>query len=196
MLQRPFVRFVRSLFDPRSWLQLLRLLHYWNYAHVTPRRRARVGPGVAMAPNVSLRYGERIEIGARAHIGEGCALWAGSSTGRIVIGEDALFGPQVFVTASDYLYEPGTPVMQQPPRERDVVIGRDVWLGARAIVLADVTVGDGCVVAAGSVVTRSLPPGAVAAGVPARIVKMRGGGPVPDSARVEAADAPALADGA
>jgi acetyltransferase-like isoleucine patch superfamily enzyme len=44
-----------------------------------------------------------------------------------------------------------------------------------------VTIGDGCVVAAGSVVTKDLPPGAVAAGVPARIVKMRDGGAVPAS---------------
>lgn len=175
----PALRFLRSLIDPRSYLHWLRLLHYWNYAHVTPRRRARIGPGVAMAPNVSLRNGERIEIGARAHIGEGCALWAGDSSGRIVIGEEALFGPQVFLTASDYRYEPDTPVMRQPRIEGDVVIGRDVWLGARVIVLAGVTVGDGCVVAAGSVVTRSLPPGAVAAGAPARIVKMRDGSAPP-----------------
>jgi acetyltransferase-like isoleucine patch superfamily enzyme len=173
------LRFLRSLLDPGSYLQLLRLLHYWNYAHVRPRRRARIGPQVAIAPNVSLRNGERIEIGARSNIGEGCALWAGDSSGRILIGEDALFGPQVFLTASDYSYEPGTPVMRQPRIERNVVIGRDVWLGAHVTVLAGVSVGDGCVVAAGSVVTRSLPPGAVAAGAPARIVKMRDGSPPP-----------------
>ena len=169
------LRFLSSILDPRAYVHLLRLVHYYNYAHVTPRRRATIGPGAAIAPNVSLRNGERIEIGARANIGEGCSLWAGDASGRIVIGEDALFGPQVIVTASDYRYDPGTPVMRQPRTERDVVIGRDVWLGARTIVLADVTVGDGCVVAAGSVVTRSLPPGSVAAGIPARVIKMRDG---------------------
>lgn len=171
------LRFLGSVLDPRVYLHLLRLAHHWNYAHVSPRRRATIGRGVAMAPTVSMRNGERIQIGARAHIGEGCSLWAGDSTGRIVIGEDALFGPQVFITASNYRYAPGTPVMRQPRVERDVVIGRDVWLGARAIVLADV--GDGCVVAAGSVVTRALPPGAVAAGVPARVIRMRDGSPPP-----------------
>lgn len=132
-----------------------------------------------MAPNVSFRNGERIQIGARAHIGEYCSLWAGDTTGRIVIGEDALFGPQVYVTASNYLFEPGTPVWRQPRVEKNVIIGAGVWLGARVTVLPGVTIGDGCVVAAGCVVTRDLPPDAVAAGVPARIVKMRDGSTVP-----------------
>lgn len=180
MLSRAF-RLLGSIFDPRPYLHFFRLLHYWNYSHVTPRRRARIGAGVALAPNVSFRNGERIEIGARSHIGENCALWAGDKDGRILIGEDALFGPDVYVTASNYRFEPGTPVMRQPRVEADVIIGADVWLGAGVIVLPGVTVGDGCVLAAGCVVTKDLPAGAVAAGIPARIVKMRDGSPVPES---------------
>jgi acetyltransferase-like isoleucine patch superfamily enzyme len=180
MLTR-FIRFVASILDPRTYVHVLRLLHYWNYAHVTPRRRARIGPGVALSPNVSFRNGERIEIGARARIGEHCSLWAGDNGGRIVIGEDALFAPRVYITAANYRYEAGSPVWRQPRVEEDVVIGADVWLGVSVIVLPGVTIGDGCVVAAGSVVTKDLPPGAVAAGVPARIVKMRDGGAVPAS---------------
>ena len=133
-----------------------------------------------LAPNVSFRNGERIEIGARSHIGEYCSLWAGDEGGRILIGEDALFGPLVYITASNYDYGSGSPVWRQPHIEEDVVIGADVWLGARVIVLPGVAVGDSCIVAAGSVVTRDLPPGAVAAGAPARILKMRDGGPAPD----------------
>jgi acetyltransferase-like isoleucine patch superfamily enzyme len=63
--------------------------------------------------------------------------------------------------------------MTQPRREADVIIGRDVWLGARVIVLAGVTIGDGCVIGAGSVVTRSLPPNSIAVGAPARVVGER-----------------------
>lgn len=169
---------LRSLLDVRAYLHLFRLLHYWNYAHVTPRRRARIGPGVWLAPNVSFRNGERIEIGARSHIGEQCSLWAGDSHGRITIGEDALFGPRVYITASNYRYDTGSPVWAQPRVEENVVIGEDVWLGARVTVLPGVTVGDGTIVAAGSVVTRDLPPGVVAAGVPARVLKRRDGTPL------------------
>jgi acetyltransferase-like isoleucine patch superfamily enzyme len=167
--------FVFRLVDPRPWLHGLRLVHFYNYSHVQERRRMRVGPSAKIAPNVSIRNGERISIGARAHIGERCYLWAGDGTGRVIIGDDALFGPEVFLTASDYETAPGIPVMTQPKRERDVVIGRDVWLGARVVVVAGVTIGDGCIVGAGAVVTHDLPPGAMAAGVPARVIGWRGG---------------------
>lgn len=171
-------RMLFSVLDPRAYLHLFRLLHYWNYAHVTPRRRARIGQGVWLAPNVSFRNGERIEIGDRSHIGEQCSLWAGDSHGRIRIGEDALFGPRVYITASNYRYDTGAPVHAQPREENDVVIGTDVWLGARVIVLPGVTIGDGTIVAAGSVVTRDLPPAVVAAGIPARPRKRRDGRPL------------------
>jgi len=163
---------VGSVLDPRAWLHVLRLVHFYNYSHVGQLRRARIGPGAKIAPNVSLRSGERIEIGARAHVGAYCSLWAGDES-RIVLGEDALLGPEVYITASNYEIAPDRPVMTQPHREADVIIGRDVWLGARVVVLAGVTIGDGCVVGAGSVVTRSLPPYSIAVGAPARIVGRR-----------------------
>ena len=167
------LRAVASVLDPRSWLHLLRLLHFYAYSHVQERRKIQMGPGVRFAPNVSIRNGERISIGAHAHIGERCSLWAGDTSGRIEIGEYALFGPDVYVTASNYETAPGIPVMQQPKREQDVVIGRQSWLGARVIVVAGVTIGDGCIVGAGSVVTKSLPPDSIAVGAPARVVGSR-----------------------
>ncbi len=133
-----------SLVDPRAWAHLFRLVHFYNYNHVTPLRAADVGLGVRMSPTVSLRNGERIKIGAYAHLGSNCSLWAGDSVGRITLGRHALLGPEVFITASNYETEPGTPVMDQPKRERDVVIGDDVWLGARVVVVPGVEIGDGC----------------------------------------------------
>lgn len=163
-----------SLLDPRAWFQLFRLVHYYNYSHVTPRRLADIGPGVRMAPNVSLANGERIKIGAYSHIGARCSIWAGDSVGRIILGRHALLGPEVFITASNYQTEPGTPVMDQPRLERDVVIGDDVWLGARVMVVAGVEIGDGCIIGASSVVTRSIPAGSIAVGNPARVIGHRG----------------------
>ena len=92
----------RSLVDPMTWFQIVRLLHYYGYSHVVPRRRLTLGPGATLAPNVSLRNGERIVIGAGSKVGERAYLWAGDSTGRITIGENCRLGPEVFVTASDY----------------------------------------------------------------------------------------------
>lgn len=168
------LRALRSALDPRPWLHVLRLVHFYNYSHVSQLRRAQIGPGVAMSPNVALRNGERIAIGAGAHVGAYCSLWAGDTSGRITLGRKALLGPEVFITASNYRTAAGTPVMDQPRDEADVVIGDDVWLGARVIVLPGVTVGDGCVVGAGSVVTKDLEPGSIAVGSPARVVGRRG----------------------
>jgi acetyltransferase-like isoleucine patch superfamily enzyme len=179
------MEFGLSLVDPRAWFQLFRLVHYYNYSHVRPRRLADIGPGVRMAPNVSLRNGERIKIGAYSHIGGHCSIWAGDSVGRITLGRHALLGPEVFITASNYRTEPGTPVMDQPKLERDVVIGDDVWLGARVMVVPGVEIGDGCIIGASSVVTRSIPPGSIAVGNPARVVGRRGD-PKAESAVCEA----------
>lgn len=166
--------FVRSLLDPRPYVHVLRLIHYYNYSHVRERRRLDCGEAVRMAPNVSLRNGDRIRIGARSHIGERCSLWAGDNRGSIVIGEDALFGPEVYVTASNYQFsDRALPVMVQPRLEEDVHIGPRTWLGKGVIVLPGVTIGEGAIVAAGAVVTRDVAPFAVVGGVPAREIGTR-----------------------
>jgi len=57
--------------------------------------------------------------------------------------------------------------------DRPVIIGSDVWIGRGAIVLPGVTLGDGCIVGAGSVVTRDVPPYAICGGIPAKVIKYR-----------------------
>ena len=167
------VRGLQSLLDPRCYLHAFRLLHYYGYSHVNERRRMTIGTGTGMAPNISLRNGERIVLGRDCHIGERCSLWAGDATGRIVLGDFVSLAPEVFITASDYQFKAGTPFRDQPKRERDVVIGNDVWLGTRVIVTAGVTIGDGCIVGAGAVVTKDIPAGSIAVGVPARAIAKR-----------------------
>jgi acetyltransferase-like isoleucine patch superfamily enzyme len=164
---------LRSLLDPGTYFQVVRLLHYYSYTHVRPRRLLTMGPGATIAPNVSICNGERITIGAGTKIGAHASLWAGDSTARITIGSNCRLGPEVFLTASNYGLLPGLTVAEQERDERDIVIGDDVWLGVRVFVGAGVEIGSGSVVSAGSVVTRSLPPGSIAAGVPARVVRRR-----------------------
>jgi hypothetical protein len=84
--------FGMSIIDPRAWIHLLRMVHYYNYSHVQPRRLADIGPGVRMAPNVSMMNAERIKIGAYSHIGARCSLWAGKSVGRVALGHHACWG--------------------------------------------------------------------------------------------------------
>ena len=166
-------RFVLSMLDPMVWLHAFRILHFYGYSHVRERRRMRLGPRVRIAPNISIRNGERITVGADAHLGERCSLWAGDRVGRITVGEHALVGPDVYVTASNYCTDRPGPMVDHPKQEQDVHIGAFTWLGRGVIVLPGVTIGDGTIVAAGSVVNRDLPPDVIAGGMPARILRSR-----------------------
>ena len=169
-----FRRLLTSVLDPRVYLHVVRILHFYGYSHVAPRRRMQCGERVGIAPNVSLRNGERISIGSRSHIGERCSLWAGDHHGRITIDEDALFAPDVFVTASNYAFsDRARPVFDQPKVERDVHIGARTWLGRGVTVLPGVTIGEGAIVAAGAVVSRDVEPWTIVAGVPAREIGRR-----------------------
>ena len=174
---------VRSVVDPRTWLHGLRLAHFSSYSHVRQVAKLRRGERVTFAPNVSFRNAERIEIGAGSHVGEYCVIWAGNASGRVILGEKCLLAPGVVITASNYGIDQGTPVMDQPKIEKDIVIGNDVWLGANVVVTAGVTIGDGAVVGAGAVVTRDLPANCIAGGVPAKVLGER---PVPQSSGVSA----------
>lgn len=110
------------------------------------------------------------------------------------ISWDVLFGaaehPMDFLSTSPFIYEPHIPPFDvlwreaglpttpaadftKEQQERDIRIGHDVWIGARASIKAGVSLGDGCVVGTGAVVTRDVPPYAVVAGVPARVVRLR-----------------------
>ncbi len=154
------------------------MLHFASYSHVQQVPLLDRGADVSFAPNVSFRNAERITIGAGTHIGEQSIIWAGNSTGRITFGEKCLLAPHVTITASNYGTEPGRFIMDQPKIEEDITIGRDVWLGANTVVLAGVTIGDGAIIAAGAVVTRDVPAGAIVGGVPAKVIGTRDGAAV------------------
>jgi acetyltransferase-like isoleucine patch superfamily enzyme len=111
-------------------------------------------------------------IGDRTYVGHRCLLYG---HGGIDIGRDVLLASDVQLICGNHTFaRRDIPIRAQPTEEKPIVIGDDVWLGASAIVLGGVTVGEGSVVGAGAVVTRSLPPYSIARGVPAQIVGMRG----------------------
>jgi acetyltransferase-like isoleucine patch superfamily enzyme len=171
--------FGRSALDPRAYLGLFRLVHWYNRTHVSQRRLLTCGEGVRLSPIALFANAQRITIGDRSRIGDHAHLWGGDCGGRIVIGKDCLIGPGSFVTASDYSLDPHATIKSQNTRERDIVIGDDVWLGAGTIVTAGVEIGDGAVIGAGSVVRRSVPAGAIVAGNPARVGASRLTGGLP-----------------
>lgn len=166
-------RLIGSVLDPRAWAHLFKMVNYYNYTHVTPRRQIRFGRSPNVSPDVVFSNPERIIIGDRVRIGSRCHIWAGPRDGHVRIGNDVLFGPEVMVTAASYRYNDGSPVTDQPMQEGDILIGDDVWLATRAIILPGANIGNGAIVAAGAVVKGVVPEFAIVAGSPARIVGTR-----------------------
>ena len=120
---------------------------------------------------------ENISINDNVHIQPGCKLFAGG--GGISIGEGTIFAHEIQVFARNHLYD-ADDLKYLPYDERfvdaHVEIGRYVWIGARTTILPGVTIGDGAVIAACSVVTRDVPSCAVVGGNPAKVIKYRNTG--------------------
>lgn len=173
-----------------------RVLQCWR--HLWQRRAGVVlDPSAILGPGAALRPGQRGSRG-RLRVGAGCVLetgvlldaWGGSIAvganvflgpysvvyghGGVEIGDDTLIAMHCRILSSNHAIPPvGTPIRSQPDELRPTRLGRDVWLGAGVTVLGGVTIGDGCIVGAGSVVTSDLPPGSIAVGVPAQVVRRR-----------------------
>ena len=98
-----------------------------------------------------------------------------AANGGVRIGPNVVIGHHVSVITSNHRFDdPMRPIAEQGVQLRSIEIGDNVWVGSGARILAGVTIGDGAVIGANSVVTRSVAPGAVVAGVPARWLRQRG----------------------
>ncbi len=114
----------------------------------------------AMSPNA-------LEIGENTFINYGCSI---AATQSVKIGRDCSIGTYVIMMDNDFHgLEPDK--RNEMPPSMPISIGNNVWLGARVIVLRGVSIGDDTVIAAGSVVTKDIPAGVIAAGTPAKIVR-------------------------
>lgn len=109
--------------------------------------------------------GTRIQIGSWNYFNRNVMI---DACGSVEIGDRNMFGPDVYITDSNHQVRDDFGPGELPLSRGTVVIGNRCWIGAKAVILKGVKLGDGCVVAAGAVVTRSVEAGAVVAGVPAR----------------------------
>ncbi len=123
---------------------------------------------VVTAQEGSLVLGDRVALSPGVHLS--------ADGGSIAVGAKTAIGPGTVVRASNHKFEDRrVPIMDQGHVPGRIVIEDDVWIGANCVVTPDVVIGHGAVVGAGAVVTRDVPPFAVAGGVPARIIGWRGG---------------------
>lgn len=131
-----------------------------------------IGSGVFIGRNsiLSCKNGD-IELADGANVGFNCEIFSAS---RVTVGRDTLLAAYCYLIGGDHDFSDGSqPVIAQDRRSRGVTIGAGAWLGAGAKILDGVVLGDGAVIGASAVVRTAVPAGAIAVGVPARIVGQR-----------------------
>ncbi|HBT86427.1 MAG TPA: transferase [Porphyromonadaceae bacterium] len=115
-------------------------------------------------------FSRRCTIGDNSGIGIDCKL-----NGKVIVGNNVLMGPEVMMFTINHNHSrTDIPMKRQgTSEEMPIVIGNDVWIGARSIILQDVKVGDGAIIGAGAVVTKDVPSYSIVGGNPAKVIKVR-----------------------
>jgi acetyltransferase-like isoleucine patch superfamily enzyme len=133
-----------------------------------------IGRGVFIGRNtiLSCKNGD-IDVDDGANIGFNCELFSAS---HVRVGRDALLAAYCYVIGGDHDFsDPSRPVIEQSRRSAGVSVGAGAWLGAGVKVLDGASVGDRAVIGAGALVRDAIPPGAIAVGLPAKVIAQREG---------------------
>ncbi len=178
--------------------QLRKHLKYKPIHHlrrfIQSRRLALCGKGVHIDSNVQLlRFPGKMEIHDNVVIKEGtricvCNTNASLSIGKnttvgyhnfffasekIVIGDDCLIAPFVYIVDSNHQFKKEEKINRQPNVTAPIVIGNDVWIASNVTILKGVTIGDGAIIAANSVVNQDVAAYTVVGGTPAKFISNR-----------------------
>lgn len=124
-----------------------------------------IDPSVRMFPPFYTAFGKFTKVGKGVFVNFGCTFL---DRGGITLGDDVFIGPNVQLITENH---PEQPQNRRNVYARPISIGRKVWIGAGAIILPGVTVGENSIVGAGAVVKKDVPANVIVAGVPAKIVR-------------------------
>lgn len=115
-------------------------------------------------------FSSKVSLGDYSGIGINAKIY-----GACTIGNHVMMGTDVVIITRNHKHDrTDIPMMHQGfEEERPVTIGNDVWIGDRVIIMPGVHIGDGCIIAAGAVVTRDIPAYSIAGGIPAKVIKSR-----------------------
>lgn len=121
-------------------------------------------PGVWIAPGRNLVVGDDVDFALDVLVTTG---------GGVTIGDRVLIGYRTQILSTNHAINGREPIFSSGHVKQPVCIKNDVWIGASSIILPGVSIGEGAVVAAGSVVTKDVPAFAIVAGVPAKLIRYR-----------------------
>ncbi len=138
-------------------------------------RLGKVGRNFRLGLGSTILNPAQVSIGDDVYLGPGTFV---TSPTAVVIGDRVMFGPQVMLIGGDHdLSNTGVPLRfaPPPPHPPPIVIEDDAWIGSRVTILKGVRIGRGAVVGAASLVTKDIPPMAIAVGNPCRVLRYRTG---------------------
>ncbi len=126
-----------------------------------------VGKNVFIEPDFICEMGSNITIGDHVFMNFGCIIF---DMGEVTIGNNVMFGPRVGIYTTNHAFDPDERIANVVV-SKPVHIGNRVWIAADVKIVQGVTIGDDSIVGAGSVVTKNIPAGVIAAGNPCRVIR-------------------------
>jgi acetyltransferase-like isoleucine patch superfamily enzyme len=171
------VKFLKRFLTPRFVVSLYYLIRFG--AAVSPRaevdltRNIRMGKGCRVSSFAKIKASDGpLRLGRRCEFGTGS--WVSTGAQGITLGDNVVCGPLVVISGNNYVFDTlGVHVGDQGVTSKGVRIGNNVWIGAHCTILDGSVLGDDVVVAAHSLVNRSIPAGAMVQGNPAEVFRMR-----------------------
>ena len=167
--------------------RLIRYVYKKIYFYVMVIFYSKLSKSAFIHPLASLRGHQNIILGDKAVINRNTIIWATLKTGynfqlnpgsciygNVEIGDNVLIGPNVMIAGGNHGFNSTKiPIALQEDTSKGIIISNDVWVGANSVILDGVNIGTGCIIAAGSIVTKDVLPYSIVAGNPARFVKHR-----------------------
>jgi acetyltransferase-like isoleucine patch superfamily enzyme len=179
---KKFVHFLlipRGQARPRLWVKyFVNPFYHKRGKNSVIRRRTRID--VLPFNPFSLGEGSTIEDFSTINNGVGAVIIGNNSRigignvviGPVTVGNNVILAQNIVISGLNHGYEDiDLPIHKQPVSTAPIFIEDDSWIGANVVVTAGVTIGKHCVVAAGAVVTKDIPPFSIAVGNPARVIK-------------------------
>lgn len=153
------------------------ILNEMSNAHIHSSAKIIVKENVIIGEHSIIKEGVIIQVFGRLVVGKGTQInpYTVIYGGNIQIGNGVMIAPHVMIASGnhDYIQKEVPMISAGELTKGPIIIGNDVWIGAHSTICDGVIIGDGAVIAAGSVVTKHVPPYSVVGGVPAKIIKYR-----------------------